>query len=175
MNTFPCFAYSESLPDTTPPAPRDVSRPELSTVNAGNNSQDPVSPRRSLRVLCIDDDEMVLESMNDVLAHFGHQVGVAPGGTRGIEMFRAALLQGAPYDVVITDMNMPDVGGYAVAGMIKAESSDTPVILMTGAGNTTRDGGPMSASVDTVVSKPVQMQELNDLLLQMARPAQVEK
>jgi len=90
-------------------------------------------------------------------------------------MFRTALLQGEPYDVVITDMNMPDVSGYAVAQMIKIESSDTPVILMTGAGNTTRDGGALSASVDVVVNKPVRMQELNDLLLQMARPAQVGK
>jgi CheY-like chemotaxis protein len=174
MNTFPQFTHSESLQDT-PPDPRDISRPGRSTVNPGGGGQTPTRPKRSLSVLCVDDDEMILESMKDFLGHFGHRVGGAPGGARAIEMFRTALLQGEPYDVVITDMNMPDVSGYAVAQMIKVESSDTPVILMTGAGNTTRDGGALSASVDVVVNKPVRMQELNDLLLQMARPAQVGK
>ncbi|MGA9778898.1 MAG: response regulator [Limisphaerales bacterium] len=174
MNTFPQLAHLESLSDT-PPDPRDVSRPGLSTVNPEGGGRAPTPPGRSLRVLCVDDDEMVLESMKDLLAHFGHRVGVALGGRRGIEMFCTALLKGEPYDVVITDMNMPDVSGYAVAQMIKVESSDTPVILMTGAGNITRDGGPWSASVDAVVNKPAHMQELNDLLLQLARPAQVGK
>ncbi|MGH7992173.1 MAG: response regulator [Limisphaerales bacterium] len=174
MNPFPKIAHSESLPDTSSD-PRDISRPGRSTVNPGGGGPAPTPPRRSLYVLCVDDDEMVLESMKDFLGHFGHRVGMAPGGTRGIEMFRTALLQGEPYDMVITDMNMPDVNGYAVAQRIKVESSDTPVILMTGAGNTTRDGGLLSASVDVVVNKPVRMQELNDLLLQMARPAPVGK
>ena len=48
-------------------------------------------------------------------------------------MFRTAILKSEPYDVVITDMNMPDINGYEVAQMIKIESPDTPVILMTGA------------------------------------------
>lgn len=127
--------------------------------------------KRSLRVLCIDDDEMVLESMKDFLAHFGHRVGAASGGKRGIEVFCIAILKSEPYDVVITDMNMPDVSGYVVAQAIKAESPDTPVVLITGAGNTTRDAGSISASVDATVNKPVHMKELNDLLHRLARPA----
>jgi len=145
MNTFSPLADSKSPCDTPPP--------------------------RSLRVLCIDDDELVLESMKDFLAHFGHQVGVASGGKRGIEVFCTAILKSEPYDVVITDMNMPDVSGYAVAQAIKTESPDTPVILITGAGNTSWDAGSISASVDATVNKPVRMKELNDLLLRMAGPA----
>jgi len=174
MNTFPQLTHAESLPDT-PPDSRDFSRPDLATAGPGDDDRASTPTERSLRVLCVDDDVMVLESMKDFLAFFGHRVGVAPGGTQGIEMFGAALRKGEPYDVVITDLNMPDITGYAVAQMIKIESADTPVILMTGAGNTSRDGGPLSASVDLVVSKPVHMQELNDLLLRTARPAPMEK
>ena len=86
-------------------------------------------------------------------------------------MFCAAMLKSEPYDVVITDMNMPGVDGYAVAKMIKTESPGTPVILITGAGNTMLDAGASSASVDIVVNKPVHLQELNNLLVRMARPA----
>lgn len=168
MNPLPHFGHSETLNDA-PPDPRDVAGQDLPAVNQAGTG--PVPPRRSLRVLCIDDDEMVLESMKDFIAYFGHRVGVASGGTWGIEVFRTAILKSEPYDVVITDMNMPGVNGYAVAQMIKAESPDTPVILITGAGNTTMDSGVSSASVDAVVNKPVHMQELNDLLLRMAGPA----
>jgi CheY-like chemotaxis protein len=170
MNTFPQFVDSESLRDT-PPDPRDVSRQCSPTVNPAGAGRVPVPPKRSLHVLCIDDDEMVVQSMRDLLAHFGHRVGVASGGKCGIEMFCTAILKSEPYDVVITDMNMPDVSGYAVAQTIKAESPDTPVILMTGAGNTTMDAGSLSASVDAMVNKPAHMKELNDLLLRMAGPA----
>jgi len=133
----------------------------------------PVSapPKRSLRVLCIDDDEQILESMKDCLAFFDHRVRVASGGKYGIELFCTGILKSEPYDVVITDMNMPDVNGYAVAQAIKAESPQTPVILLTGAGNTLRDPGALSSSVDAVAIKPVRMHELNELLLRMARTA----
>jgi len=170
MNTFSQLVDSEPLCET-PPDRRDVSRPCPPTNNQAGVGQVPVPPKRSLRVLCIDDDEMVLESMKDFLAHFGHRVGVASGGKRGIEVFCTAILKSEPYDVVITDMSMPEVSGYAVAQTIKTESPHTPVILITGAGNTMRDGGALSASVDIVVNKPVHMQELNDLLLRMAGPA----
>lgn len=170
MNPFPQSGHSETLSDT-PRDPQDVSRQGLPAVNQAGTGPVPVPPRRSLRVLCIDDDEMVLESMKDFIAYFGHRVGVASGGKWGIEVFRTAILKSEPYEVVITDMNMPGISGYAVAQIIKAESPDTPVILITGAGNTTMDSGESPASVDAVVNKPVHMQELNDLLLRMARPA----
>jgi len=154
-----------------PPDPQDVSRQSPPTVNPAGAGPAPAPSKRSLRVLCIDDDEMVLQSMKDLLAYFGHRVGVASGGKNGIEAFCTAKQKNEPYDMVITDMNMPEVSGYVVARMIKAESPDTPVILLTGASNNIMDSGALSASVDTVVNKPPQIQELSDLLLRMAKPA----
>jgi len=118
-----------------------------------------------LQVLCIDDDEQILESMKDCLAHFEHRVKVASGGKCGIEMFCTAILKSEPFDVVITDLSMPDPNGYEVARQIKAESPDTPLVLMTGAGTTVMEAKMMSAPVDAVVNKPPRMRELNDLLL----------
>ena len=114
---------------------------------------------------------MVLEGMKDIIVYFGHRVGMASGGRRAMEMFRTAILKSEPYDIVITDMNMPDVNGYAVAQAIKAESPNTPVILITGAGNTARDSGSLSACVDTVLHKPIRMEDLNSVILRTANPA----
>ena len=134
----------------------------------------PALPKRSLRVLCVDDDEMVLEGMKDFLVYFGHRVGMASGGKRAIEMFHIATLKSEPYDVVITDVNMPEVNGYAVAQAIKSESPSTPVVVISGASNTAKDDGAWSASIDTVLHKPVRMQELNDALLRAAKPVTTE-
>ncbi len=144
------------MPDDSQPVPQLVP-----TAGAG---EAPAPPRRSLHVLCVDDDESILEMMKDCLTHFGHRVKVASGGKYGIELFCTAILKSEPYDVVITDLGMPDVNGYRVARTIKDESPDTPIIMMTGEGAIGKEGG----AVDVVVCKPPCIQELNDLLLRLA-------
>jgi CheY-like chemotaxis protein len=95
----------------------------------------------------------------------------ASGGKQGLEMFRAATMENQPYDVIITDLGMPDMNGYQVARTIKSESPHTPVIMMTGWGATASDDGDNTPGVDIVVGKPPRLEELNDLLLRMAAPA----
>ena len=109
--------------------------------------------------------------MNACLMHYDHRVMVAAGGEQALELFRAATVENQPYEVVITDLGMPDMDGHCVARRIKAESPNTPVIMMTGWGTSVGDDGNAAPGVDVVVSKPPCMEELNDLLLQMAAPA----
>ncbi|MGO9587772.1 MAG: response regulator transcription factor [Limisphaerales bacterium] len=127
--------------------------------------------KRSVHILCIDDDAQVREFMTQCLTHFNHRVTVAPGGKRGLEMFRTATLENQPYEVVITDLGMPDIDGQHVARAIKAESPNTPVIMMTGWGTFMEDEGETALPVDAVVGKPPRIQELNDMVLQMATSA----
>jgi CheY-like chemotaxis protein len=138
---------------------------------AGRGDLPQAKPKRSLLILCIDDDAQVREFMIDCLTHFNHRVMVAAGGRDGLELFRAATLKKQPYEVVITDLGMPDMDGNRVARTIKAESPNTPVIMMTGWGTVMSDEGENIAGVDVVVGKPPCMQELNDLLLRMTKPA----
>jgi DNA-binding NtrC family response regulator len=131
-----------------------------------------IKQKRSLHILCIDDDEQICEFMAQCLTHFNHRVKVASGGRRGLEMFRTATLENQPYEVVITDLGMPDINGQLVVRTIKAESPNTPVILMTGWGTFIEDGSEITPlPVDAVVDKPPCMQDLNDLVLRMAAPA----
>ncbi|MFZ0827564.1 MAG: response regulator [Verrucomicrobiia bacterium] len=169
MNNSHVFVYSELLRDTLPD-PRELSRLGPQTIPAGG-TQVPATPKRSLHILCIDDDEQILEIMKDCLAHYEHRVKVASGGRRGVELFITAMLKSEPYDAVITDLGMPDMDGYQVARTIKTESPNTPIIMMTGGGTMMKEGGNMASAVDIVVGKPPCIQELNDLLLRMAKPA----
>jgi DNA-binding response OmpR family regulator len=85
-----------------------------------------------------------------------------------VELFRIAMLKSEPYKIVITDLGMPDMDGYLVARMIKAESPSTPIIMLTGDGKNMKPGGAAGSAVDAVVGKPPCIQELDDLLLRMA-------
>ena len=114
----------------------------------------PVSAVRA-RVLCIDDEASVREFLRRALAYLGHAVVVVPGGREGIEAF-----QSAPFDVVITDLGMPEVDGRVVTAAVKKQSPDTPVILLTGWGTRLEAEGQLPPGVDRVMCKPVSLRQL---------------
>jgi len=123
------------------------------------------------RVLVIDDDPLVAEVLRDILERDGHAVKVADGGERGIDAFREAQRLGQPFAIVLTDLGMPHTDGRRVASAIKALSSSTPVILLTGWGRRLLAEDEMPPNVDQVISKPP---DLSDLRSAMSRcvPAQ---
>jgi len=123
---------------------------------------------RPLRILCIDDEPQLRQLLHDVLELEHHQVTVATGGREGLDLFLANLHAGEPYEVVITDLGMPDIDGYHVARVIKAESPQTPIIMLTGWGTMMKADGQTVAGVDAVLAKPPRMQELSNLLFQVA-------
>ena len=123
--------------------------------------------RRSLEVLCIDDDPQVQGLLKDCLTSFEHRVTVSGSGRQGVEMFRAAKQRNQPFETVITDLGMPEFDGHQVARAIKAESPETPVIMLTGWGAAMKEDGEMASEVDALLSKPPQIERLNELLLQL--------
>jgi DNA-binding NtrC family response regulator len=148
--------------------PLEVSRPGPQTIPPAGRNQASAALKRSLYILCIDDDALILEVTKDCLTHFEHRVRVASGGKYGMELFCTAILKSEPYDAVITDLRMPDMDGYEVARMIKAESPGTPVIMMTGEDTFTEADEAMAPAVNVMIGKPLRMRELNELLHQMA-------
>ena len=122
-------------------------------------------------MLCIDDEPQVRQLLSVCLAHFDHQVAVAATGKEGLELFRTARLKNQPYEVVITDMGMPDIDGLQVAKAIKAESHDTPVIMMTGWGTIMREDEETPPDVDALIDKPPHIKHLNNLLQKVTDPA----
>jgi signal transduction histidine kinase/ActR/RegA family two-component response regulator len=130
----------------------------------------PAAPSH-LRILVIDDDPMLIKSLRDVLTEDGHEVSVADGGQKGIETFTAALKGGKAFSVVITDLGMPYVDGRRVAAAIKAASSSTPVILLTGWGKRLLAENDIPPHVDRVLSKPPRMPEVRATLAELVPAA----
>jgi signal transduction histidine kinase/ActR/RegA family two-component response regulator len=119
---------------------------------------------RPLSVLLVDDDPLVLESLRATLGSDGHKIAAADGGQAGINAFVEAQQRGEKFDVVITDLGMPHIDGRRVAAAIKAASSATPVILLTGWGQRLVDDGDIPPHVDHVLNKPPKLRDLRAAL-----------
>ena len=123
-------------------------------------------PTPPMRVLIVDDDPAILRSLRDVLELDGHCIVTANGGQEGIDTFRAALVRGEPFNLVVTDLGMPFIDGRRVAEAVKEHSAATPVILLTGWGQRLIADGEIPPHVDLVLSKPPQRRRLRDAIAQ---------
>lgn len=118
------------------------------------------------RVLYIDDDPDVRASVRFMLETLGQEVDVAQSGTRGLEMLAAD-----DYDLVVTDLGMPEMDGYAVTRRIKATQPDLPVVMITGWGSTSApEPSRPGEGPDHVLGKPHTLERLREVLARVLRP-----
>ena len=113
--------------------------------------------QKSGRILLIDDDTGVLNAMKARLEAAGYQCLLAHSGDEGL--VRGSL---AELDLVITDLQMPGVGGLGVIRMIRS-LSDVPVIVVTGYARQFREEAERCSGV-TVLAKPFDGEALLELV-----------
>ena len=82
------------------------------------------------RILVIDDEPSVTDALQLVLTELGHRVDAVKSGAAARE-----LLKGSAYDLVFTDLRLPDVNGIELLALIKRDTPDTEVIVMTAHGS----------------------------------------
>ena len=136
-------------------------------VSTSGRHPAPLFTMRSLRVLVVDDDPSLLESLRISLLDEGHKVTTAPGGQAGIDAFRAAQKSGKLYDVVITDLRMPEVDGREVVTHVRRMSPGTPIILLTGWGQQVAGDSAPPLAVDRLLGKPPRIRELRAALAEL--------
>lgn len=121
-------------------------------------------PLGRLRVLCIDDEPLVRRLLKDVLEIYGHTVEVADSGLAGVAAFQNAQLCGRLFQVVITDLGMPDFDGRQVVQAIKQASPGTPIIVFTAWATLLDANDPLMQQVEAVLRKPLSMTQLEAVL-----------
>ncbi|MEY3143593.1 MAG: hypothetical protein RLY21_2086 [Planctomycetota bacterium] len=94
--------------------------------------RDPVFAGR--RVLVADDEPAIRKTVRAVLEQQGCTVSEHADGAGAITAIREAVAAGQPFDLVISDVRMPDANGYEVFRATKDAHPSTPVILMTAFG-----------------------------------------
>ena len=108
----------------------------------------------AVSVLVVEDDRNIAELLQMYLEKEGYTVTVAADGGQGLSAFRA----GKP-DLVLLDVMMPVMDGWAVCRAIRAESS-TPVIMLTAKGETDDKVAGLKQGADDYITKPFEMKEV---------------
>jgi len=82
---------------------------------------------KKMRALVVDDEQVVLDSVGKILADENYEVDVTLSGREGID--RAVKEN---YDILLTDIRMPDIGGMRVLRDVKRAKPSLPVVMITG-------------------------------------------
>lgn len=124
---------------------------------------------RALRVLVVDDQEVIRELITEYLQAEGHTVATAAHGREALERFS----EGA-FDLLITDQSMPEMNGVQLAAALRNRAPHLPILLLTGFGEEMQALGDHPQNVDLVIGKPVSASELRRAICKavVAREAQ---
>ena len=129
-------------------------------------SREPTLPRTALEILLVDDDELILTTMQALLRALGHNVTAVSNGEGAMDLIE----NGLQPDLVILDMNMPGMGGGETLSRLRALRPSLPVLLATGrADQTAMDLLEIHPFV-TLMSKPFTIGELKKNLEAVGRP-----
>jgi CheY-like chemotaxis protein len=115
---------------------------------------------RAPRALLIDDDLSLREIISAVLASFGYACQAAADGPSGLVRFDEG-----GWDLVLTDLTMPEVNGWEVIEAIRRRAPTLPIVLITGLSHPAVRRRARECHV-TVIVKPVQVQTLKAALVE---------
>lgn len=107
------------------------------------------------RALVIDDDQATLDLMRFQLESEDFYVETAEKGEIGIK-----LAEENSYDIILTDLNLPDINGIEMVKRFKQISPDTEIIMITGFGSVEKAVEATKAGAFYYVEKPVEFEEL---------------
>ncbi|HVQ78062.1 MAG TPA: GAF domain-containing protein [Candidatus Binatia bacterium] len=124
-----------------------VAPPAPPPVEAGTPS--------GLSILVLEDEAAIRKTLVETLIREGHMVESVADGLSGLARF-----QGGDYDLVLTDLSLPECSGLDVARAVKRMRPETPVILVTGWGHLLDPTRLCESGVDLMLVKPFRIEQL---------------
>jgi two-component system, OmpR family, response regulator len=112
-----------------------------------------------MHILVVDDYATSADSLAELLTDLGHSVNVAYSGAHALEAMRDQ-----PPDLVLLDINLPDLEGWQVAEALRGDGSECYVAAMTASNVPTYVARSARAGCDRHLRKPVEPQDLERVL-----------
>lgn len=114
------------------------------------------------RILCIEDEADLLDSLEECLTDLGYEVITAKNGVEAIVHIR----QNVPLDLILCDINMPEMNGYDVLKIVRSEASYTtiPFIFLTALNQKDNMIQALQLGCDEYIRKPVDLDILENLV-----------
>lgn len=147
---------------------KHVGEPELALVAGASriSGTDPLFDGK--HILVADDNDMLRETIADVLTKFGCQVSVAANGNE-----TADLIAADKFDLVLSDIKMPGKNGYEIFSLARQINPEVPVVLMTGFGYDPHHSLVKASEkkLNGTLFKPFKTDELLEQIRQALQPA----
>jgi len=112
------------------------------------------------RVLVVDDEEFILETTREALRDVGYRVLTASGGEAALQTIEEA---DEGVDVVVTDLRMPDMDGFALIRTLRARYPNLPIVAASGVADGRTDEA-LDAGAHTFLAKPFTSETLQSAL-----------
>lgn len=155
--------FTVTLPFAPAEVPADVTNAAQPTANA------PRVSAGSIKVLAVDDQASNRELIRMQLESLGYRVDLADSGAEALRRFNEQ-----HYDVLLTDLSMPGMDGYALARCLRAQGAKQPIIALTAHAAIEEHQRCMQEGIDAVLVKPILLKALDMTLDRMVRTDAVE-
>ena len=127
-------------------------------------------PTETPKILVIEDEDLVRQSYEDMLSFFGYEVESVPNGREGMSRITKN-----DYDIVITDLNMPEMNGIEVLKYIKKKKPYIEVIVITGYATLENAIEAMKVGAYDYFAKPVDIEHVRIVLSKCVQQIQSRK
>ena len=154
----------------------EVAAPDIASelpADAGENTAPVDKPAGGLSVLVAEDNEINALLIRSLLARLGHDAVIATNGAEALESWLAAKSAGTPYDLVLMDVQMPDLDGIETAKRIRAREAGeggrrTPILALTANTLVEDRYACFEAGMDGFLIKPLDRDKLEEALAGLA-------
>jgi CheY-like chemotaxis protein len=147
----------ESRTQVMPAVPEVLEMPAMPVME--DPPEDGIRTAATVSILVLEDEEHIRTMLVEALSGAGHRVESATDGLTGLARF-----QGGAFDVVLTDLSLPECSGLDVARSVKRMRPETPVVLITGWGHLLDPERLRDSGVDLMLVKPFRLERLLSVL-----------
>jgi PAS domain S-box-containing protein len=150
------FHFTLRLPQAQNPAGPNLSEPSLRTL-------------RGVKVLIVDDNATNRRMMHGIFSRWGMDITLAAGGTQALEELSAARDAGLPHALLLTDLQMAEMDGFALAERIRKQPifSDLAIMMLSSAGRRGDGARCQELGISAYLLKPVRQLELRSAILRV--------
>ena len=141
--------------------------PQIVTPEAGRRQTGGHLKAGSESILFVDDEAMLVDLSTQLLKRLGYSVTACTSSPEALEQFQAAPDK---FDLVITDMTMPQMTGKELAAEMLKIRPELPIILCTGFSEIITEDAAKQAGIQAFIMKPIIMKELADTIRKILDP-----
>lgn len=128
---------------------------------------------KNARVLIVEDSKTMQQFLRNLLETENYDVVLASDGETGLELFQQGIVEGKPFDIVMTDVVMPGMSGLDLLEKVKSLNRDAIVVVLTSDANVETAIEALNLGANNFLHKPPNSEEILNVLWRAAKQREI--